>query len=72
MSADRKLEGKGPSLDEIDKMFEEGSVELVPVMTGAWNVKKEEEVLATVVLDTLTGNLIVKSSGGESVELTDR
>jgi hypothetical protein len=72
MSADRKLEGKGPSLDEIDKMVGEGSVELVPVMTGAWIVKKEEEVLATVVLDTPTGNLIVKSSGGESVELTDR
>ena len=72
MSADRKLEGKGPSLDEIDKMVGEGSVELVPVMTGAWIVKKEEEVLATVVLDTPTGDLIVKSSGGESVELTDR
>ena len=72
MSADRKLEGKVPSLNEIDKMVGEGSVELVPVMTGAWIVKKEEEVLATVVLDTPTGDLIVKSSGGESVELTDR
>ena len=72
MSADRKIEGKGPSLDEIDKMVEEGSAKLVPVMTGAWNVKKEEEILATVELDTSTGNLIVRSNEGESVELTDR
>ena len=72
MSADRRIEGKKPSLGEIDKMVGEGIAELVPVMTGSWNVQKGEEVIATVVLDAPTGNLIVESSGGESVELTDR
>lgn len=72
MSADRKIEGKGLSHDEIDKMIEEGSAKLVRVMTGVWHVKKEEEVLATVVLNTPTGGLTVRTNEGKFVELTDR
>jgi len=73
MSADRKIEGKGPSLNEIGLMIEKGSAKVVPVVPRlVWNIEKEKETLATMVFDTPTGNLIVTSSGGESDELTDR
>ena len=58
--------------EQLDKMVEDGSVVLVEVMRGQWELKIGKKAIGEVNTDQLTGEQIVSVGGRELGRFTNR